>query len=96
MDPTITVAWEVPVYRATALETIIPIHTGRHATIPRDHKFLRAAPTNRPAITDALVEIAKLPVMLGQARPDDSLQAESNLSDERHQAEDTTPNDEPR
>ena len=39
--------------------------------------------------------IAKLPVLLGQARPDDSLQAESNLSDERHQAEDTTPNDEP-
>ena len=39
--------------------------------------------------------IAKLPVLLGQARPDDSLQAESNLSDERHQAEETTPNDEP-
>ena len=37
--------------------------------------------------------IAKLPMLLGQARPDDSLQAESNLSDERHQAEDT--NDEP-
>jgi len=37
--------------------------------------------------------IAKLPVLLRQARPDDSLQAESNRSDERHQAEDTTPND---
>ena len=34
--------------------------------------------------------IAKLPVLLGQARPDDSLEAESNLSDERHEAEDTT------
>ena len=39
--------------------------------------------------------IAKLPVLLGQARPDDSLEAESNLSDERHEAEDTTPKDEP-
>ena len=37
----------------------------------------------------------KLPVLLGQARPDDSLEAESNLSDERHEAEDTTPKDEP-
>jgi hypothetical protein len=35
--------------------------------------------------------IAKLPVLLGKARPDDSLAAESNLSDERHEAEDTTP-----
>jgi hypothetical protein len=35
--------------------------------------------------------IAKLPVLLGQARPDESLEAESNLSDERHEAEDTTP-----
>jgi len=35
--------------------------------------------------------IAKLPVFLGQATPDDSLEAESNLSDERHKAEDTTP-----
>ena len=35
--------------------------------------------------------IAKLPVLLGHVRPDDSLQAESNLSDERHEAEDTTP-----
>ena len=39
--------------------------------------------------------IAKLPVLLGQARPDDSLEAESNLSDKRHEAEDTTPKDEP-
>jgi hypothetical protein len=37
--------------------------------------------------------IAKLPVLLGQARPDD--EAESNLSDERHEAEDTTPRDTP-
>jgi hypothetical protein len=39
--------------------------------------------------------IAKLPVLLGQARPDDSLEAESNLSDKRHEAEDTTPKDVP-
>ena len=39
--------------------------------------------------------IAKLPVLLGQARPDDSLEAESNLSDKRHEAEDTTPKGEP-
>jgi hypothetical protein len=39
--------------------------------------------------------IAKLPVLLAQARPDDSLEAESNLSDERHEAEDTTPTEEP-
>ena len=37
--------------------------------------------------------IAKLPVLLGKARPDDSLAAESNLSDERHEDEDTTPKD---
>jgi K+/H+ antiporter YhaU regulatory subunit KhtT len=37
--------------------------------------------------------IAKLPDLLGKVRPDD--QAVSNLSDERHEAEDTTPNDEP-
>ena len=29
--------------------------------------------------------------LLGHARPDDSLEAESSLSDERHEAEDTTP-----
>jgi hypothetical protein len=39
--------------------------------------------------------IAKLPVLLGKARPDDSLAVESNLSDERHEAEDTTPRDTP-
>jgi hypothetical protein len=39
--------------------------------------------------------IAKLPVLLGKARPDDSLDAESNLSDKRHEAEDTTPKDAP-
>jgi len=32
--------------------------------------------------------IANLPVLLGQARPDDP--AKSNLSDKRHEAEDTT------
>jgi hypothetical protein len=39
--------------------------------------------------------IAKLPVLLGQARPDDSLEAESNLSDKRHEDEDTSPKDKP-
>jgi len=39
--------------------------------------------------------IAELPVLLRQARPDDSLEAESNLSDKRHEAEDTTPKDTP-
>ena len=39
--------------------------------------------------------IAKLPDLLGKVRPDDNIQAESNLSDERHEAEDTTPRDEP-
>ena len=37
--------------------------------------------------------IAKLPVLLGRARPDD--EAESNLSNKRHEAEDTTPEDAP-
>jgi K+/H+ antiporter YhaU regulatory subunit KhtT len=36
--------------------------------------------------------IAKLPDL--QVRPDDNIQAVSNLSDERHEAEDTMPNDE--
>ncbi len=36
------------------------------------------------------VNVAKLPVLLGHARPDDS-EAESNLSDEPHEAEDATP-----
>ena len=35
--------------------------------------------------------IAKLPDLLGQVRPDDNIQAVGNLSDERHEAEDTTP-----
>jgi hypothetical protein len=39
--------------------------------------------------------IAKLPDLLGKLRPDDNIQAVSNLSDERHEAEDTTPKDEP-
>ena len=39
--------------------------------------------------------IAKLPVLLGQARPDDSLETESNLSDKRHEDEDTRPKDAP-
>ena len=58
------------------------------------HRWLR-----RANIAGALTEdearriasnIAKLPVLLGQARPDDSLEVESNLSDKRHEAEDTT------
>ena len=32
--------------------------------------------------------IAKLPTLLGKAMPDDAV---NNLSDERHEAEDTTP-----
>jgi hypothetical protein len=39
--------------------------------------------------------IAKLPELLGKVRPDDNIQAVGNLSDERHEAEDTTPKDEP-
>jgi hypothetical protein len=39
--------------------------------------------------------IAKLPSLLGKVRPDDNIQAVGNLSDERHGAEDTTPNDKP-
>ena len=39
--------------------------------------------------------IAKLPALLGKLRPDDNIQAVSNLSDARHDAEDTTPKDEP-
>jgi hypothetical protein len=35
--------------------------------------------------------IAKLPELLGKVRPDDNIQAVGNLSDERHEAEDTTP-----
>jgi hypothetical protein len=34
---------------------------------------------------------AKLPDLLGKVRPDDDIQAVGNLSDERHEAEDTTP-----
>jgi hypothetical protein len=40
-------------------------------------------------------EQAKLPVLLGQARSDNRPEAESNLSDERHEAEHTTPKDVP-
>ena len=39
--------------------------------------------------------IAKLPELLGKVRPDESIQAVGNLSDERHEAEDTTPKGEP-
>jgi hypothetical protein len=39
--------------------------------------------------------IAKLPALLGKVQPDDNIQAVSNLSDERHEAEDTTPKGEP-
>jgi hypothetical protein len=35
--------------------------------------------------------IAKLPDLLGKVRPDDHIQAVGNLSDERDEAEDTTP-----
>jgi hypothetical protein len=42
----------------------------------------------------AAANIAKLPVLPGQARPN-SLEPESNLSDERHESEDTTPKDTP-
>ena len=54
-------------------------------------------PVSQTYKTDFAVRsnIAKLPGLVGQARPNDSLQAESNLSDERHEAEDTTPKDTP-
>ena len=39
--------------------------------------------------------IAKLPDLLGKVRPDDNIQAVGNLSDERHEAEDTAPKGEP-
>ena len=39
--------------------------------------------------------IAKLPGLLGKARPNDNLEADGNLSDERHEAEDTTPKETP-
>jgi len=39
--------------------------------------------------------IAKLPDLLGKVRPDDNIQAVGNLSDERHEAENTTPKSEP-
>ena len=39
--------------------------------------------------------IAKLADLLGKVRPDDNIQAVGNLSDERHEAEDTTPKGEP-
>ena len=41
------------------------------------------------------MNIAKLPDSPGKARPDDNIQAVGNLSDERHEAEDTTPKGEP-
>ena len=48
-------------------------------------------PVSQTYKTDFAVRsnIAKLPVLLGQARPDRP-EAESNLSDERHEAEDHT------
>jgi len=39
--------------------------------------------------------IAKLPVLLGKARPNDNLETDGNLSDERHEAVDTTPKETP-
>ena len=60
----------------------------RNATLPRLIPLLSASeqpPQN----------IATLPDLLRKVRPDDNIQAVGNLSDERHEAEDTTPNDEP-
>jgi hypothetical protein len=37
------------------------------------------------------VNIAKLPDLVGKERPNDNIQAVGNLSDERHEAEDTKP-----
>ena len=59
-----------------------------NATLPRLIPLLSASeqpPQN----------IATLPDLLRKVRPDDNIQAVGNLSDERHEAEDTTPNDEP-
>jgi hypothetical protein len=58
---------------------------------PRDAQIANALTLNEARRIAA--NIAKLPVLLGQARPDD--EAESNLSDKRHEAEDTTPKDAP-
>ena len=55
---------------------------------------LRSVSFRRKEARRIASNIAKLPELLG-VRPDDNIQAISNLSDERHEAEDTTPNDEP-
>jgi len=39
--------------------------------------------------------IAKLPHLLGKVPPNDNIQSVDNLSNERHEAEDTSPKDEP-
>jgi hypothetical protein len=39
--------------------------------------------------------IAKLPDLLKKVRPNDNIRAVGNLSNERHEAEDTTPKGEP-
>ena len=60
---------------------------------PNDAHMARCLP--RMKLRRIASNIAKLPDLLGKVRPDDNIQAVGNLSDERHEAEDTTPNDEP-
>ena len=54
-------------------------------------------PVSQTYKTDFAVRsnIAKLPDLLAKVRPDDNIQAVGNLSDERHEAEDTMPKREP-
>jgi K+/H+ antiporter YhaU regulatory subunit KhtT len=59
---------------------------------PRDAQVAKALTLDEARRIASI--IAKLPDLLQKVRPDDNIQAVSNLSDERHEA-DTTPNDEP-